>query len=381
MKKLISIITIMAIMLSSMPVFASSQPDAWAQAAVSQGKTEGWFPASLDGQYQRPITRVEFAELFVRMLIFNFNKGNASIEAMYKTTWPVQNIDVEYFLKQVENDVNFTDTDSQYAVAAKVMGITDGATATTFNPSANITRQEAAKMFMSYMHPRTMSFPINQKKIKDLSSADSWAQQAILHAVDACMMTGKKKVSVHKRNADGWEYDELSYTLFEPKGMITVQEAAQVMKNILGNSCGASEIGIRSILPVSMDMINEGLRISGNMIYLRNTAYTNPVSQARTIPYQYDETRKYYNLIDFKQAIVRSFVAYPEGTIVQSMEDMLIRKNVKTESDVAIYETFPNESGVLAKVTVKPFTRYLCGWGGFGNEDSSITPNTVRYVK
>ncbi len=112
----------------------SGPPSDWAVDIVSKA----WEYELLGDwveNYQKPITRREFAELMVTTVLSSMN------------------VDVEMFKMMVCEEAGiselpklFTDIDDDYVVLAASMGITNGVSDTEFAPNNKITRQEIAVM-------------------------------------------------------------------------------------------------------------------------------------------------------------------------------------------------------------------------------------------
>lgn len=108
----------------------SSKPSAWAQAEVTEATQAGLVPSDLLSSYTSAINREEFCRLMVRLIEAESGKDIASYVAS----------------QGKEVSAPFMDTSSQQVRAAYALGIVNGVSATSFNPSGSITRQEAAAM-------------------------------------------------------------------------------------------------------------------------------------------------------------------------------------------------------------------------------------------
>ena len=113
---------------------AESVPSDWAKATVETAKKRELLGDWVT-DYQKPITRREFAELMVTTVLSSMN------------------VDVEMFKMMVCEEAGiselpkmFTDIDDDYVVLAASMGITNGVSDTEFAPNNKITRQEIAVM-------------------------------------------------------------------------------------------------------------------------------------------------------------------------------------------------------------------------------------------
>lgn len=192
LKKMISILMVIAVMTASLsvPAFAdSNEPSAWAKATVEEAIKLGFVPERLQSDYQKAITREEFASLFVttifayQKLQYPLSEGSSIEEYGYSIYRAVTREDV---LRQVKvTDYAFTDTDSEDVKLAYIMGLVNGISPTTFLPDRPVTRQEAAVMLAAYGSPEAYSVG-NRNNLEhfmprytDLDKAAAWAKQEV----------------------------------------------------------------------------------------------------------------------------------------------------------------------------------------------------------
>lgn len=125
MKKLLafSLALIMAVATFSFTASAYTASD-WAKAELAKAEDAGLIPESLkEADLTKPITRAEFAA--VSVLLF-------------------EKISLRKAEKAGTNP--FTDTSDEYVLKALELGVTTGTSATTFDPDALLTREQAAAM-------------------------------------------------------------------------------------------------------------------------------------------------------------------------------------------------------------------------------------------
>lgn len=108
----------------------STTPSAWAQAEVTEATQAGLVPSDLLSSYTSAITREDFCRLMVKLIEAESGKDIADYVAS----------------QSKEISAPFTDTSAQEVKAAYALGIVNGVSATKFNPTGSITRQEAAAM-------------------------------------------------------------------------------------------------------------------------------------------------------------------------------------------------------------------------------------------
>lgn len=132
---LLAIIMVISLCITGFAMETSSkldgEPSDWARSEIREALAYGLVPESVNGNYTQDITRSEFCDLIVNL-----------IEVI-----SVKSIDdfVNAYSEKLEN-VSFPDTDSATVLAAAKLGIVNGRASGSFDPDANITRQEAAKM-------------------------------------------------------------------------------------------------------------------------------------------------------------------------------------------------------------------------------------------
>ena len=145
---------------SSAPV---SEPSSWAAAEVNAALAADIVPASLKSAYQNGITRAEFCTLIMTML--NKVNGTADSKAL-----------VEKLGKTYAD--NFTDTDNADIICANLIGIVNGRGNGIFDPTAGITRQEAAVMLANASKVLGITAG-TAPAFTDIGEAGTWAHDAI----------------------------------------------------------------------------------------------------------------------------------------------------------------------------------------------------------
>ncbi|MEI8216406.1 MAG: S-layer homology domain-containing protein [Eubacteriales bacterium] len=106
------------------PVY-SDTPSPWATAEIDKAVAAGLTVDTLLSKYDKPITRLEFSELVVKL----YEKATGEIAV------PV-------------SPNPFTDTTNEDVLKAFALGIVNGVSADKFAPNANITRQELSVMLL-----------------------------------------------------------------------------------------------------------------------------------------------------------------------------------------------------------------------------------------
>lgn len=170
-KKIVSLT--LAILLVNLSVFAS--PSNWAKKEVERAKKLSIATGSLLGDYQKKITRDEFCSAAID-LFSSINKTNLLDYA------EANNIDLE--------NSAFNDTSEPHVILANKLGFVSGRGKGKFDPNANITRQEAAKMLANI----ATSLKVYQKKqgvkFQDAGKIASWAKESIDFTSNTGIMKG-----------------------------------------------------------------------------------------------------------------------------------------------------------------------------------------------
>ena len=83
-KRVLAVALSALLCLSTLPsvAFASNTPSAWAQNQVNEAISYGLVPQSIQGDYQSPITRLEFAELMVELVMDYYGEYSNPYTAM-----------------------------------------------------------------------------------------------------------------------------------------------------------------------------------------------------------------------------------------------------------------------------------------------------------
>ncbi|MCC3372263.1 polysaccharide lyase family 8 super-sandwich domain-containing protein [Cohnella sp. REN36] len=141
---------------------------------------------------ERSVTRAEFASLLVRALELS-EKGRIAFEDVKATDWYADAVSI--------------------AVNA---GIAKGKTASSFDPNARITRQEMVVMLMrAYEAVHGKQATGTAVSFKDEAQVSPWAKEYVNLAASLQLIQGRKAGS------------------FDPQGITTRAEAAQVVYNLL----------------------------------------------------------------------------------------------------------------------------------------------------
>lgn len=177
MKKTVSLVMALILVLS-MGVFAETKPSSWAESEIGAEYSEMFRSMQIDLDYQRPITRAEFA-----MLAFS----------VYK--------DVNGDLPQIQTKDIFQDigeeTVDMFVPMAAALGIVRGVSSTHFMPRNPLTRQELCTMLtriFSQLDPKyaedIAAAQGSADKFADSAKVADWAKDAVNYCISKEIIKG-----------------------------------------------------------------------------------------------------------------------------------------------------------------------------------------------
>ncbi len=172
------VVALAMMLLLSVGAFAETKPSAWAEGEIGSVYPEMFKSMQIDLDYQRPITRAEFA-----MLAFSvykdINGGLPQIQA-----------------QDVFDDIGAETVDMFVPMAAAV-GIVRGVSATEFLPRNPITRQELCTMLTRIFAQLDASYAADSAaaagstlKFADNSSVAEWAKVPVEYCVSKGIIKG-----------------------------------------------------------------------------------------------------------------------------------------------------------------------------------------------
>ncbi len=150
---------------------ASASP--WARNDIKSAALLNLAGGEVLNNYQAPINRAHFAGLMVKL--YEQTKGEAAPEA---------------------GDSPFTDTDDPEVIKAYELGFVQGKTATTFDPYAQVTRQEIAVMLWRFAHLQGLygQIPVQPyTPFVDQAQISSWAADQVDYTAGIGLFKGSNK--------------------------------------------------------------------------------------------------------------------------------------------------------------------------------------------
>lgn len=147
------------------PEPSADQPSSWAQAQVNEAISAGLVPDALQSSYTTPATRSEFCALAAEL---------------YETV-----LDTE-----ITERATFTDTTDVNVEKMAGLGVVNGVGNGQFNPSGQITRQEAAALLSRLA--QVMGHPLSGQSpdYADTAEISAWAAEAVGQMQAAGIMNG-----------------------------------------------------------------------------------------------------------------------------------------------------------------------------------------------
>ena len=169
------------------------RPSAWAKETVKAALAAKIVPQNLQGNYQQPITRAEFAALTMAYL-------ESITESITAELLSQKNL-------ALEEDV-FSDANDEYILAAYALGIIEGIGNGIFDPNGNITREQLAIMLMRMQAVLNESVAVSKEAdYSDRGIFSPWANQEIDYVTEQGIMKG------------------IGDNRFDPKGHCTREQA------------------------------------------------------------------------------------------------------------------------------------------------------------
>lgn len=224
--------------------FEGGEPSPWAKQQVAEAIARRFVPKNIQGNYQKVITRGEFASLLTSVVFaWQVNERNGvdypDIEG--------RSITKEMYLSNIKViDSNFKEADSPDLELAYLLGFINENSSSAFMPDKPITRQEAAVMLVNYFHS-TLYFDkgYSLNNIMDLDKAAPWARDALILSYEKGLMNGTS----NNRKAGT---DMPGKGTVDPLGSFTREQAIVTVNRIYSN-CKAE--------------VNMPLIIRGSIVY------------------------------------------------------------------------------------------------------------------
>ena len=153
----------------------NGEPSAWAKEEILKALEADLVPEHVNSNYTTDITRSDFCDLIIKMIEKKSGKAISDVIAGYA---------------DAKSDVSFPDTDSANVIAAAKLGIVNGRSSGAFDPTANITRQEAAKMLALAAKVLGADITASEVAFADADDIYAWAKEFIYYVNTIGVMNG-----------------------------------------------------------------------------------------------------------------------------------------------------------------------------------------------
>ena len=172
----------------------------WARDGIESAIAKGFVPSDMQDKYQNIITREQFCRMAIKWV--EYRTGDSIENILAKN-----NVSRNYGI--------FTDTTDPDILAAHALGITNGTSKTTFTPSGQFTREQAATMLRNTC--RVVGIDISDTSsagFSDIYTASDWAVDAINFCRNSEIMMG------------------IGNNRFNPKAQFTIEQSILTFNNI-----------------------------------------------------------------------------------------------------------------------------------------------------
>ena len=242
-------------------------PSVWAKKSIDDAIERGYVPQHLQDNYQNPITREEFAEIFVTTVFADFSESVNQYKPNSSNEWDESKSIIDNFLNKVKSTEYFTDTENKYIKAANILGIVNGSGNNEFKPSDLITREQAAVMVVNYYQSIFMKNSFIAKEVfSDYNEFSSWAQKSISIAYEHEIVKGTKEMK-----HDGSNIIEKGY--FDVKGKLTREQAILIISKAAEANYAKNKIYLRGLVATKIEELVYGYQIDGNVVVMNEVDY------------------------------------------------------------------------------------------------------------
>ena len=182
-KRVLAVALSALLSLSTLPsvAFASNTPSAWAQNQVNEAISYGLVPDSIRGDYQSPITRIEFAELIVELALDYYARPDLYTAMGVE---PREENMGQYMFQDVAQEDHYV---ARLAYGLRFM---DGIGDHLFGPDQLLTREQAATIMANAAKQMGKTISNPGTTFTDSGSISSWAKDGVGQIVSIGVMSG-----------------------------------------------------------------------------------------------------------------------------------------------------------------------------------------------
>lgn len=338
---------------------AEDEPSSWAKEEVYKAIENGHVPEWLQNNYQQPITRQEFAELFVTAIIEEINHALLMEEEIFKYRRDFDEISIDLILSRISTTEYFTDTDSKYVKVANILGIVNGVGNHKFNPEGLITREQVCVMFINHLQTTLLTHTRRAELwLSDLDDASPWAKEAVARAYSKLIMNGVKN-PVHDENDI---LIEQGY--FDMKGNLTREQAIAIVTRLGRNGLNElHDLILRGYVAISLDYLMMGFDIDGDTIKLRQSDWDAKYSKVKWLlrnVYRSDYADR-YNASELSAIVLMPLAA--ENNMLEREHMDKVLSGQQTFYDYKLFTIEHNKDGYMAIVTKTGNYGYMAATG------------------
>lgn len=369
-KLLVSLLAIFMLVTMSAPVFAATtEPviSTWAKTNVELAIKNGYVPEELQNNYQKPITREEFAKLMVTAIFADFNDQYKNYSSLYKKrVWGIQSMTPEVFMSKVSTTQEFADTDSEYIKVANMLGILNPVDdKNNFNPDGKITKEQLAEMIANYAQTYTGDgITLAPKEVADLGKVSEEYLDAVLWAYGADFMRDASLVKYKKVN--GYSVVDKKAN-FNPKRIISREEAIFNLAK-LGQGPDSrfilENLILRGYVSINLDDFMSGFEIDGDTIKKKKSGYDFHYSAVKqNLRYSFANIKEYAEKATTEQ--LNAAFKVPLGAQYDGIHESAyldkILSGKETLYDYGVFTIEHNKDGYLSIITKKDFPGFFHG--------------------
>lgn len=307
----------------------AGMPKVWSKEKIEDAIKKGIVPTNIQNNYQNPISREEFAQLFITALLKNINND----------------FTVDYFLSKVSTTQIFTDTNSKYMRMANILGLMEPEEGNKFNPNGAITREAIATMLVNFFQ-------------RDLEGRGEDISDFVedYDKISPCAKEDVERVYSYRLFGTafnhGVERVDNTKEVFSPQKLITREEAI-VMINEMENRL--EYLPLRGYLFISFSDLMSGFDIDGNKIKMKKSG----CDCKKKVKQRYNNYQ-YFNktslIIDYDTERLNAAFLFPRIDFGERVDNEYITRVVKGEYTCKEYDAFVvehNKDGYLTIVTKK----------------------------
>lgn len=203
-------------------------PSPWAYDEVKQAIVLGMVPRSLQTHWRNPVTRIEFAQMVVHFLAFQYGySSDSSFVSRFCSVSTDRNGKPFGAAPSWWNTFcgawgSFSDLavpeERGYGNTAYALGIINGRSDTIFDPDSPITRQEAAAMLMRCYQVYGGTYTASTtSRLSDMKLVADWARADVASVVELKVMQGTGGA-------------------FDPQGTYTREQAVLTLLRLYANA-------------------------------------------------------------------------------------------------------------------------------------------------